>query len=102
MSDQKQTGLPWPEIEYDNDTGPDDEGFWEWWEIPGVAKFNLERDAIIARTAVNERPNLLERVRKMEEALRKARGQVVAFAIPQIGAESATKSVAYIDAALSE
>lgn len=64
----QQTGLPWPEIEYDNDTGPCDEGFWEWWEIPGVAKFNLEQDAIIARTAVNERPDLLARIKRLEEA----------------------------------
>ena len=50
--------------------------------------------------AVNERASLLERVRKLEEALRKARNQVVAFAIPHIGAEDAERVVAYIDAAL--
>jgi hypothetical protein len=20
-------------VDYSNDTGPDDEGFWEWWEV---------------------------------------------------------------------
>jgi hypothetical protein len=27
----KHTPTPWPEPEYDNDVGPMDEGFWEWW-----------------------------------------------------------------------
>ena len=25
-------------IEYDNDTGPRDEGFWEWWEVTNDEK----------------------------------------------------------------
>ncbi len=29
MKKQEHTPVPW-EIGYDNDVGPDDEGFWEW------------------------------------------------------------------------
>lgn len=32
------------EVGYDNDTGPNDEGFWEWW-IAGTGKFSNEADA---------------------------------------------------------
>jgi len=35
-------------IEYDNDTGPGDEGFWEWWTVTdGTRSFkcNFEDDA---------------------------------------------------------
>jgi hypothetical protein len=36
-------------IEYDNDTGPDDGGFWEWWSVFDngrcVAKCDTEEDA---------------------------------------------------------
>ena len=35
-------------IEYDNDTGPGDEGFWEWWTVTDGArsfKCNSEDDA---------------------------------------------------------
>lgn len=38
----------WPEPVYDNDTGPYDEGFWCWWGIEGVAKFDKEEDARLA------------------------------------------------------
>jgi hypothetical protein len=47
------TPPPWPEPEYDNDTGPFDEGFWEWWAIEGIARFDHEADARFARRAVN-------------------------------------------------
>ena len=35
-------------IEYDNDTGPDDEGFWEWWTVTDgerAYKCDVEADA---------------------------------------------------------
>lgn len=32
------------EVGYDNDTGPDDESFWEWWSA-GTGKFSNEADA---------------------------------------------------------
>lgn len=36
-------------IEYDNDTGPDDDGFWEWWSVlesgREIAKCDHEEDA---------------------------------------------------------
>lgn len=32
-------------IEYDNDTGPDDGGFWEWWSVTnGVKAFKCESE----------------------------------------------------------
>lgn len=40
-------------------------------------------------------------IEAMKKALRDARGQIIAFAIPQIGAEAATKAVFHIDSALS-
>jgi hypothetical protein len=38
--------LPPPpyEISYENDTGPDDEGYWQWWEVAGI-KFDTEAQA---------------------------------------------------------
>lgn len=37
------------EIEHDNDTGPDDDGFWEWWSViedgEEIAKCSKEDDA---------------------------------------------------------
>jgi hypothetical protein len=36
-------------VEYDNDTGPGDEGYWEWWDLNyrgrGVARVAAEADA---------------------------------------------------------
>ena len=35
-------------IEYHNDTGPDDDGFWEWWEVTDgekTFKSDSEEDA---------------------------------------------------------
>ena len=47
------TPRPWPEPEYDNETAPQDEGFWEYWEIANVGTFNREDDARFAVRAVN-------------------------------------------------
>ena len=47
------TPTPWPKPENNNDVGPNDEGFWEWWEIEGVGKFDTEADALFAWHAVN-------------------------------------------------
>ena len=30
-------------VEYNNDTGPDDEGFWEWWAVTD-GKRNFDQD----------------------------------------------------------
>ena len=47
----KATPGPWPAPEYENDTGASDEGFWEWWEIPGIGRFGKQGDAQIAHCA---------------------------------------------------
>lgn len=47
------TKEPWPEPEYNNDTGPDDESFWEWYGIDGVGKFDNIGDAWRAHTCAN-------------------------------------------------
>jgi hypothetical protein len=60
MEKTKYTPGPWPDVRYENDTGPDDDGFWEWWEIPGIAKFNREADAEYARLAANSHDALVE------------------------------------------
>lgn len=32
-------------IEYNNDVGPDDGGFWEWWEVSnGTRTFKCDRE----------------------------------------------------------
>lgn len=44
-------------IEYDNDTGPDDEGFWEWWTVTdGEKSFkcDVEADAKWLLNLLNE------------------------------------------------
>jgi len=53
------TKTPWPEPEYGNDVGPNDEGFWQWWEIRGIAKFNQEADARFAFRACNSHDELV-------------------------------------------
>lgn len=45
--------LPWGEINWENDTGPNDDSYWEWYEIPGVGKFDDKEDAKLARSSVN-------------------------------------------------
>lgn len=50
--------LPW-RVEYENDTGPGDEGFWRWWEIidakgARVAKCDTEEAAAALVAALRE------------------------------------------------
>jgi hypothetical protein len=34
--------IPWT-IEYDNDSGPGDEGFWQWWTVTdGARRFKTD------------------------------------------------------------
>lgn len=36
---------PWT-IEYDNDVGPNDDGFWEWWTVTnGERRFKCDEQA---------------------------------------------------------
>ena len=45
---QKGVVMKWT-IEYDNDTGPSDEGFWEWWTVSNgerAFKCDSEQDAV--------------------------------------------------------
>lgn len=49
----KLTPLPVGPVEYDNDVGPDDDGYWSWYGVNG-AKFDKEADAefyVLARSA---------------------------------------------------
>ena len=59
MSD-KHTPTPWEIPIYDNDTGPNDEGFYEWFEIPGVGKFDKFSNAIFVHRACNAHDDLVE------------------------------------------
>ena len=66
-------------VEYGNDVGPNDEGFWEWWEVLNSdfsfsAKCAMKADAnVIARLPtyikelLEERERLKKRVRKADE-----------------------------------
>lgn len=63
------TQLPWPAVEYNNDVGPNDDGFWEWWEIPGIAKFDNKDDALSALRAVNAYPLIEELTKALETVL---------------------------------
>ncbi len=60
MSDMKalraKHPLPWS-IEYDNDVGPGDESFWEWWTLQDangnvIAKFDDESTARLLLAAL--------------------------------------------------
>jgi len=61
----KHTALPWPAPEYDNDTGPNDESFWEFWRIEGVADFDNKEDAEFAHRACNSHYELLEALKQV-------------------------------------
>lgn len=56
---------PWT-YEYDNDTGPDDDWFVEWYGMPGVFKADREEDARLIAAA----PELLEVAIKAESIMR--------------------------------
>lgn len=55
-------------VKYDNDVGPDDGGFWEWWDVylddAHVARFDNEADAIAYAAMMNARPAIPEDVRE--------------------------------------
>lgn len=45
-------------VEYNNDVGPDDDGFWEWWEVTDgkfIYKANKEFEARELADAMNNR-----------------------------------------------
>lgn len=51
------SGEAW-HVEYQNETGPDDEGFWEWWEVTDgqrVYRAGEENDATILCDLLNQR-----------------------------------------------
>lgn len=44
-SEQTTTGQAGWTIQYDNDTGPDDDSFWEWWTVSdGVKNFKCDNE----------------------------------------------------------
>jgi hypothetical protein len=51
-------------VQYNNDVGPNDEGFWEWWEVQGV-KFRSETIANAFAALLNEASAL--RARQAQE-----------------------------------
>jgi hypothetical protein len=53
------TPRPWPLPVYENDVGPDDDGFWEWHEVAGIAEFKNGADAELAVAAVNQHDSLI-------------------------------------------
>jgi len=67
MEKTEHTPTPWPAPEYDNDTGPNDDGFWEWWDIPGVARFDRQEDAEFARQACNTHDRLVEALKRITD-----------------------------------
>lgn len=67
----KHTPTPWPEPIRNNDVGTGDEGYWEYWEIPGVARFNSEDDARLAHSRVNAHEQLVAACIEAEDALTK-------------------------------
>jgi asparagine synthetase A len=61
----KHTPGPWPTPDYDNDTGPDDGYFVEWWDIEGVCKVDKKEDAMLIAAA----PCLLAALQACDEAM---------------------------------
>lgn len=62
----EHTPTPWPEPRYDNDVNP---GFYEWWEVEGVARFDNEADALFAVHCINSHSSLVEEMERLREAL---------------------------------
>ena len=56
-------------IEYDNDTGRDDDGFWEWWSLLRdgvvVCRCDKEEEAEAIRDTLNAAPELLASLQEM-------------------------------------
>lgn len=65
MSDE-HTPTPWGIPIYDNDTGPNDEGFYEWFEIPGVGKFDKMSDALFVYRACNAHDALVSALEEVK------------------------------------
>jgi hypothetical protein len=59
MTTTEHTPTPWPKPEYGNDVGPNDEGFWEFWEIDGVGRFDIEANAAFIVRACNAHDQLV-------------------------------------------
>jgi hypothetical protein len=51
MSKEKFTPGPWPKPVYNNDVGPFDDYFVQWWEIEGICKVDTEVDSYLIATA---------------------------------------------------
>ena len=79
----EHTPTPWPKPVFENDVGPDDEGYWEWWAIYGVGKFDQESDALLAYRAVNSRAALVGALRlalsALDNSLRSAGSSTAGF-----------------------
>jgi hypothetical protein len=63
------TPLPWRVI-YDNDTGPGDDGFFEWYELENasgepIARIDSEANAALIVRAVNSHAVLVEALQKI-------------------------------------
>lgn len=61
---------PWPEVNYRN--SPDGDGqdasfYSEWWEIPGVARFDSEADAIFVRDLASQWEDILAVLRDAQD-----------------------------------
>lgn len=80
MSEQKHTATPWPKPEHDNDTGPGDDGYWEFWSIPGIGEFYREADAERAVTAANAYDAHVTRIDALERENAELRAALEPFA----------------------
>ncbi len=58
---------PWT-IEYENDTGPDDEGFLEWYQV-GPARIDIPAHDEEGRKRAKEAARLIQHAPEMAEAL---------------------------------
>ena len=72
------TATPWPEPEYDNDVGPNDEGFWEHYEIAGVGIIYGKDDAKLIIRAVNCHDELLAALEDAADVVERLSDELVA------------------------
>lgn len=90
------TPRPWPAVGHNNDTGPSDDSYMEWWQIEGVARFYEEADAELARRAVNSHDALVA-------ALERARSLISCAAYAGSGpSRNESEVIELIDAALAQ
>lgn len=61
--------LPWPAPEYSNDVGPCDEGFWEWWGIGDISRFDKKNDAVLCYQAVNFHAKLVAALETLHDVI---------------------------------